>query len=997
MFSTNALRRLSALVLVTFTSLTLHPLQAAAQGQFEQSALPTSRAQAAPPSRTETAAKLLDTLKETAKRAKDRAAQRQSTREAVRELRRQKTQLAALEQDMLDSFTATEAHLRAKNLPPEILARHQAAVADFKAKQADFKRTFQPLEAADERDDDNARAQSVTQLSTWLDQHQPGKPHARTDPHKLPFRTPDSRVRAPAETARDLRAQLGLNPIRLAGPLPEGTTLHTPVTDPQAPPVAGDLSATEDIQLTPAIQAKAQELGNNPVKIHNWVRNTIEFIPSYGSIQGTEMTLQAKRGNATDIASLEIALLRAANIPARYAYGTIQLPIAQAMNWVGGVTNPEAALNLMGQGGIPSIALTSGGTISAVKLEHVWVEAYIDYVPSRGAVNKVPDTWVPLDASFKQYTYTQGMDIKSNVPLDANALLAQAQQGATVNTAEGWVQNLNQSNIQSALTNYQTQVQNYVNAQNASATVGDVLGTKSIIQSNPAILAGSLPYKTVATGSRFAQLPDNLRHQFKYAVFSDERSRALGSPILSFQQSLPNLAGKKVTLSFVPASQADADTIASYLPKPHADGSPIQPSELPASLPGYLIKVTAQLKVEGQIVAQGGTFTLGQELAGEGGFTQNGLDGWDLSADATLVAGQASAIGLNLQGMSASQFQTLKTRMEQTKAKLQASDITGLTGDQITGDLLTANVWGYFGAVDSLGKLSQNQANTIDLPGLSYGLFHAVVAPMKTFGVVMSVRFPGVMMDIGHLRHLRVAKDNDATTWINYNRMRGQQQSVLEATIPEQFFTDPASTTKPEGVSTVKALATAASQGQKIFTITQANIATALPQLQHSASVLDDIRNAVAAGKEVTISERQVTVAGWTGAGYAIVDPATGAGGYLIEGGANGGVVLTFIGALMTIIGLYLFPAGLGMLLLAYGIHILFLGVITAALNDAFNFTVLNGVRIIGTILGTMLIDFGSVPQALLTAVGFIILFIGELVLKTSQLVTPSDRKTMFA
>lgn len=191
--------------------------------------------------------------------------------------------------------------------------------------------------------------------------------------------------------------------------------------------------------------------------------------------------------------------------------------------------------------------------------------------------------------------------------------------------------------------------------------------------------------------------------------------------------------------------------------------------------------------------------------------------------------------------------------------------------------------------MDSLGKLSQNQANTIDLPGLSYGLFHAVVAPMKTFGVVMSVTFPGVMMDIGHLRHLRVAKDNDTTTWINYNRMRGQQQSVLEASVPEQFFTDPAATTKPEGVSTVKALATAASQGQKIFTITQANIATALPQLQHSTSIIDEIRNAVAAGKEVTISERQVTVAGWTGAGYAIVDPATGAGAYLIEGGANGG------------------------------------------------------------------------------------------------------------
>jgi Transglutaminase-like superfamily len=81
------------------------------------------------------------------------------------------------------------------------------------------------------------------------------------------------------------------------------------------PPTAADLAETEDIQLTDAVKAKATELGNNPVKIYNWVRNNIEFIPSYGSIQGADRTLQTKRGNAMDTASLLIGLLRAANIP----------------------------------------------------------------------------------------------------------------------------------------------------------------------------------------------------------------------------------------------------------------------------------------------------------------------------------------------------------------------------------------------------------------------------------------------------------------------------------------------------------------------------------------------------------------------------------------------------------------------------------------------------------------------------------------------------------
>ena len=80
---------------------------------------------------------------------------------------------------------------------------------------------------------------------------------------------------------------------------------------------------------------EAAELNNHPLTIHNWVRNNIEYLPTYGSIQGSDLTLLSKRGNAFDTASLLIALYRAANIPARYVYGTVELQVDQAMNWVG--------------------------------------------------------------------------------------------------------------------------------------------------------------------------------------------------------------------------------------------------------------------------------------------------------------------------------------------------------------------------------------------------------------------------------------------------------------------------------------------------------------------------------------------------------------------------------------------------------------------------------------------------------------------------------------
>lgn len=126
---------------------------------------------------------------------------------------------------------------------------------------------------------------------------------------------------------------------------------------------------------------------------------------------------------------------------------------------------------------------------------------------------------------------------------------------------------------------------------------------------------------------------------------------------------------------------------------------------------------------------------------------------------------------------------------------------------------------------------------------------------------------------------------------INYNRMRGQHASLMEGEVPAALFTDPSAVVKPEGVSAVKAIAVATIQGQKIFTITQANAAAAIPQLQQRASVMEEVRNAINAGKEVTISQSPVKVGGWTGAGYTIIDPQTGAGAYMIEGGANGGLL----------------------------------------------------------------------------------------------------------
>jgi hypothetical protein len=114
--------------------------------------------------------------------------------------------------------------------------------------------------------------------------------------------------------------------------------------------------------------------------------------------------------------------------------------------------------------------------------------------------------------------------------------------------------------------------------------------------------------------------------------------------------------------------------------------------------------------------------------------------------------------------------------------------------------------------------------------------------------------------------------------------------SAMEHLVPEMMFSteeNPA-----HGISAVKALQLAAAEGQKIWTITQTNLNTALAAINLPSDIETDIRNSVNAGMEVTAHEAAVDFYGSSQVGYIVIDPETGAGGYLIGGGENGGGTL---------------------------------------------------------------------------------------------------------
>jgi len=795
---------------------------------------------------------------------------------AVAELRQHGQELDGLDAQAEADFQATENFLKEKNLPPEILQRHADAVQTFKAKRAELKRLMQTVEEADNQDDTSGRQTAVDEVATFLEHNQKGKTHTLLDPKNLPFRTPDSKVRKPKETEQEFHASLFKpEPIRVAAL--GNVSLGLPNTTPSATPTPEDLAETEDVQLTQAIKDQAAALHHNPVEIYNWVRNTVAFLPTYGSIQGADLTLQNQRGNAFDTASLLIALLRASGIPARYVYGTIQLPADQVMNWVGGVQTPEAAQDLLGQGGIPNTGMISGGKIAAIKLEHVWVEAYVDYVPSRGAVNRQGDTWVPMDGSFKQYSYQGNLDLRQESPFNAQAFIDTFNSGTAGHIQEGWISGVNVPAAEAAYQQAGVEIQSWLDRVLNDGK--DWRHLHRIGYTAPAILLGTLPYSVVARGASYSAIPDSQRLSFRFDLYASELDRSEANPVLSFRSSLPALKGRRLTLGFAPATDADWTTIKSYLPD-LPQGQAFSPADLPSTLPGYLIRLTAVLLADDQPISRGGTFSMGQDVYSAMAISR--LSGGFHEALNSHVAGEFLAIGIDLQGYSPSQL--LKSSQRTTVSVLH----------QVTK--------AYFHRRDTYLDYLRLLGQAVAFPAPSFGLFGTGLTPRYRFNIPYQVKLNSVQIDVDAGAQTLAALDNNPAARIRLMEQLGQAMSALEHEIPESHL---ANDQYPgQGISSIKALTLALGGGQRIYRINQDNLENALARINHSEAVTTDIRNAVNAGRIVVIHERPVMIGNWTGAGYVLTDPVTGAGAYRISGGLNGGAMESEVGEALTLAGL---------------------------------------------------------------------------------------------
>ncbi len=244
--------------------------------------------------------------------------------------------------------------------------------------------------------------------------------------------------------------------------------------------------------ITPDIQALANGLQNDPVKIFNYVHDHIRFVLYYGSLKGAELTLLEQSGNDFDQCALLVALLQAAGYSPGYGFGLLQMPY-QATDGTANDLQHWLQLNLTSNnwssvsGYLNQLVANRGyylyfdmGDNNHVAFQRVWVT-----LPIGG-------TTYLLDPAFKvsQPVATLAGFSLTNALGGAGATVSNALLSAAGGTdATNYAQNLSEPALRGALTGYTTNLLNYLQNNFPNASVQDILGGWQIVPSTNTALS----------------------------------------------------------------------------------------------------------------------------------------------------------------------------------------------------------------------------------------------------------------------------------------------------------------------------------------------------------------------------------------------------------------------------------------------------------------------------------------------------------------------------
>ncbi|MFA7369750.1 MAG: transglutaminase domain-containing protein, partial [Kiritimatiellales bacterium] len=251
------------------------------------------------------------------------------------------------------------------------------------------------------------------------------------------------------------------------------------------------VATTNETTITPEIRALADALGNDPLKILDYVRDNIQYIPRVGVYLDARGCLLAGRGSDWDQAVLLTSLLRAAGYATRYVKGLVlyydsDLLYQFDMNTFSAWDDMRVKRDLV----YYSYDAYSGAFL------RVWVECQIDGV------------WQTFDPTFKEYDSHTPADLKTAMQYNFSSFTNTALSGATRDA--NYVKNLNESNIRSALNTYRTNLNDYFRAGTAYTATYEALGIRTIIQQESTDYQDTVPPYSLGVFSLYLDYWDEI-------------------------------------------------------------------------------------------------------------------------------------------------------------------------------------------------------------------------------------------------------------------------------------------------------------------------------------------------------------------------------------------------------------------------------------------------------------------------------------------------------
>ncbi|MBF0562948.1 MAG: RHS repeat protein, partial [Alphaproteobacteria bacterium] len=237
--------------------------------------------------------------------------------------------------------------------------------------------------------------------------------------------------------------------------------------------------------LPPEILTQAAALKNDPDLIYEYVYNTIQTLPQYGSLKGPLGTLLDGAGTPVDQAELMVSLLQAAGYgTAEYETGNVLIQADPLTAWLGPDNSEYSAAILMTEGGFnPNFWINPDTTLAYMEVPWAWVKVQIG------------GTYYVFDPATKAYNRSSGIaNLAGAMGYSQASFLTSAETGATLTPTS--IKGLNRANVRGNLATYSGNLVSTIKANTPAASPSDIVGGTTIVP------------LTVGTHQRIPSLPN---------------------------------------------------------------------------------------------------------------------------------------------------------------------------------------------------------------------------------------------------------------------------------------------------------------------------------------------------------------------------------------------------------------------------------------------------------------------------------------------------------